>query len=189
MESSIDGDLKSLKHIWWLALLIGLASLVVGIFFVVSPHESLAVYAVVIGILLLFDGLLAVIESIFGRGEGRGVLATVGVLSLIAGVILIKHPFSTVTVFVMIFGIWLLAAGLVRLVVALSNREDRATGLAIAAIDIIAGLVILTWPDISLSVLAVIAGIILIIRGIAAIYAGILLRGAAKEFKNQLQGA
>ena len=37
---------------------------------------------------------LAVIASIFGRGEGRGLLAMIGVVSAIAGLVLIKKPFE-----------------------------------------------------------------------------------------------
>jgi uncharacterized membrane protein HdeD (DUF308 family) len=189
VESAVDEQLKPLKDIWWLMLIFGLISLGVGTFFLVSPHETLATFTVIAGIVLVIDGALAVLASIFGRGEGRGLLATIGVLGIIAGLILIKHPFSALVVFVMILGIWLVAAGLVRLVVAFGEPEGRGVNLLLAAIDLIAGVVILAWPDLSLSTLAIIVGIVLIVRGIADIYAAFMVRGAMKELKNELQGA
>jgi uncharacterized membrane protein HdeD (DUF308 family) len=189
LESSIDRELKPLSSVWWLLLLLGIISLGVGIFFVASPHETLSTFTVIAGIVLLIDGALAVIASIFGKGEGRGLLATMGVLSVIAGLILIKHPFSALIVFVMIIGIWLVAAGLVRLIVAFGDAEGRGANLILAAIDLLAGIAILAWPDLSLSTLAVIIGIVLIVRGIGDIYAGIVIRGAVKEVKTELQGA
>lgn len=172
-----------MKSIWWLTALLGVISLGVGIFFVASPHETLSTFTVIAGIVLLIDGALAVLASIFGRGEGRGLVATIGVLSLIAGLILIKHPFNALVVFVLILGIWLVAAGVVRVIVAFSDREARGGNLVLAAIDLIAGIAILAWPDLTLSTLAVIIGIFLIIRGLAAIYLGFELRAAFKELE------
>lgn len=183
MESSIENDLKPLNTLWWLSALLGVISLGVGVFFVVSPHETLSTFTVIAGIVLLIDGAFAVIASIFGKGDGRGLLATIGVLSIIAGLILIKHPFSALVVFVMILGIWLVAAGVVRLIVGFADPEARGANLVLAAIDLVAGIAILVWPDLSLSTLAVIIGIVLIIRGIAGIYVGFAIRGAIKDFK------
>jgi uncharacterized membrane protein HdeD (DUF308 family) len=163
--------------------LLGLISLAVGIYFVASPHESLSTFTNIAGIVLVIDGALAVIASIFGKGEGRGLLAIVGVLGLIAGVILIKHPFNALIVFVLLIGIWLLAAGIVRFIVAIGDKEARGPNLILATIDTLAGLAILIWPDLTLSTLAVIIGIVLIIRGIAEIYAGFVIRGALKDIE------
>lgn len=189
MESSIDDQLKIFNSMWWLMLIMGLISLGVGIFFVASPHETLSTFTIIAGIVLLVEGALAVLGSIFGKGEGRGLLATMGVLSMIAAVILIKHPFSALVVFVMIFGIWLVAAGAVRLVLAFSDSYGRGVNLILAVIDLAAGLAILVWPDLSLSTLAVIIGIVLIVRGLADIFAAFSLRGAVKEVRHDLQEA
>jgi uncharacterized membrane protein HdeD (DUF308 family) len=81
--------------VWWLLVLFGVVAIGVGIFLVVSPHETLTTYTVIVGILLLVDGVLGIISSIVGRGEGRRLLALLGVLSAIAGLVLIKKPFDT----------------------------------------------------------------------------------------------
>src|SRR3954452_10413015 len=99
MSTLANEELRRFGSLWWLLLLFGVAVLGVGIFFVAAPHETLATFTVIAGIFLLVDGLLAIIASIFGRGEGRGVLATIGVLSAIAGLVLIKKPFGTLVVF------------------------------------------------------------------------------------------
>ena len=155
----------------WLLALVGVAAIGVGIFFVASPHESLSTFAVIAGIFLLLDGCIAIIASIFGHGEGRGLLALLGVLSAIAGLILIKHPFDTLVVFTLIVGVWFVVAGVVRFVTAFTLPEGRGGSIAIALLDIIAGAVILAWPNLGLATLAVIIGIALIIRGILFIAA------------------
>jgi uncharacterized membrane protein HdeD (DUF308 family) len=181
MTSEIDSELKPLSSMSWLLVLFGVISLGVGIFFVASPHETLSTFTVIAGIFLLIDGVLAILAAIFGHGEGRGVVSILGVLSVIAGLVLIKHPFSALVAFTVIIGIFFVASGVVRLIVAIGDAEGRGGNIGIAIVDLIAGIAILAWPDLSLSTLAVIIGIVLIIRGIAYIYAGFALRSAVHK--------
>ena len=181
--SEINQTLRALSSLWWLLALFGLATLGLGIFFVASPHETLSTFTVVAGIFLLIDGLVAIAGSVFGSGESRGLFALVGVLSAIAGLVLIKQPFHTLTVFALVFGVWLIVAGGVRGMVAVATPENRGGNLALAAIDLIAGVVILSWPHLGLTTLAVLIGITLIVRGMLLIAAGVAVRsvGGAVE--------
>ena len=103
----------------------------------------------------------------------------IGVLSAIAGLVLIKKPFDTLVVFTVVFGIWLVVAGVVRFVTAFSLPEGRGVSIALAILDVVAGIVILSWPGIGLTTLAVIIGIALILRGILWIAAGWALHRVA----------
>ena len=168
-------------------MLFGAAVFCVGVFFVASPHETLSTFTVIAGIFLLVDGVLAIGTSIFARGEGRGMLALIGVLSAIAGLVLIKKPFGTLVVFVLVLGVWFIVAGVVRLVSAFGEPEGRATNIAVASLDIIAGIVILSWPGIGLTTLAVIIGIVLIVRGALFFIAGWEMRRLGHEADGALR--
>lgn len=172
MSTFADQEMKPFASLWWLVMLFGLAMGVVGVFFVVSPHETLGTFTVIAGIFLLVDGVLAVIASIFSRGEGRGLLALVGVLSGIAGLVLIKKPFESLVVFVLIFGVWFIVAGAARFIAAFAEPEGRGGNIAIAILDVLAGIVILSWPGPSLATLAVIIGIVMIFRGVLFMVTG-----------------
>jgi uncharacterized membrane protein HdeD (DUF308 family) len=172
MSTHAAYNLRPVTSFWWLFLLFGVVTLGVGVFFVVSPHETLSTFTVIAGIFLLVDGVLAILASIFSNGEGRGLLALIGVLSVLAGLVLIKKPFDTLVVFTLIVGIWFVVAGIVRFVVALASPEGRGGNIVTAILDLIAGIVILSWPDLSLATLAVIIGIVLILRGLFFIGAG-----------------
>jgi uncharacterized membrane protein HdeD (DUF308 family) len=171
MSTNAADNLRPVTSFWWLFLLFGVVTLGVGVFFVVSPHETLSTFTVIAGIFLLVDGVLAILGSIFNRGDGRGLLALIGVLSAIAGLVLIKKPFDTLVVFTLIVGIWFVVAGIVRFVVALASPEGRGGNILTAILDLIAGVLILSWPDLGLSTLAVIIGIALILRGLFFIFA------------------
>lgn len=181
MSANPGTELRPVSSLWWVLALFGVAIFGLGVFFVASPHETLSTFTVIAGIFLLVDGILAILGSIFGKGEGRGLLALIGVLSAIAGLVLIKQPFSTLVVFVLIIGVWFVVAGIVRLVSAIGTPEGRGGNLALAGLDLVAGIVILAWPHLSLATFAVIIGIVLIIRGILFVVAGWELRKLGKE--------
>ena len=90
----------------------------------------------------------------------------------IAGLVLIKKPFDTLVVFTLIVGVWFVVAGIVRFVVALGSPEGRGGNILTAILDLIAGILILAWPDLGLATVAVIIGIVLIMRGALFIVAG-----------------
>ena len=180
--TTADGDsLEIAQSAWWLFALFGVLTLAVGVFLIVSPHETLTTFTVIAGIFLLVDGVIAIFRSIFGESANRGLLALVGVLSAIAGLVLIKKPFDTLVVFALILGIWFIVAGVVRLVSAFALREDRGATILLAILDLIAGIVILSWPELSLATLAVIFGIILVVRGALFIVASTQLRHIAGD--------
>ncbi len=84
----------------------------------------------------------------------------------------IKKPFDTLVVFTLIIGVWFVVAGGVRFVTAVASPEGRSGNIVVAILDVVAGTVILAWPDLGLATVAVIIGIALILRGILFIVAG-----------------
>ena len=181
---STDESFISVQRLWWLFVVYGLAALGIGIFFVASPHETLSVFTVIAGIVLVVDGVIAVIRSITGELENRGLLALVGVISVVAGLVLIKHPFQSLVVLALIIGLWFVIVGGIRFVAALADRQDRLASILLSLLDIVIGIVVLSWPEIGLATIAVIVGIGLIIRGGLFMVAGFELRAAPSEPPN-----
>jgi uncharacterized membrane protein HdeD (DUF308 family) len=179
--STTDESFISVQRLWWLFVIYGLVALGIGVFFVASPHETLSVFTVIAGIVLLVDGVIAVVRSVTGERENRGLLALVGVISVIAGLVLIKHPFQSLVVLALILGIWLVIVGGVRFVAAFADRGDRLANVLLAVLDVVVGIVILSWPEIGLATISVIIGIGLIIRGGLFMVAGFELRAAPPD--------
>jgi len=169
----------------WLSygvLFIGALTLALGVFLVIDSEETLKVITTVIGIFLLVDGVIAILGSILGRVESRGMLAVVGILAAIAGLILIKKPSETVEFLVLVVGVMLVVGGVVRFLVAFgAGKGERAGSYAVAAIDLIAGIVILSWPGPSVKTFCVILGIVFIVRGLIYLWAGWQLHRIGKD--------
>jgi uncharacterized membrane protein HdeD (DUF308 family) len=161
---------------WWLFVVVGLLSVVAGGILVAKPSHSLATLAVVFGIFLLCDGIVEVVTS-FGHSEGnRALAAIIGLLAIVVGILLIRHPTHAVNAIGLLIGIWLIASGVLRLL-----RAGVTGGLlraAIAVLEIIVGIVVVSDPHIGYATLAVLLGIWLIVNGLAWIGLGFVVRTA-----------
>jgi uncharacterized membrane protein HdeD (DUF308 family) len=162
---------------WWLLVFVGIVSIVAGGILVAKPSHSLATLSVVFGIFLLIDGIIDVISS-FGRGEeNRALSVIVGLLAIVIGILLIRHPTTAVSAIGLIIGIWLVAAGALRLMRAISFGGGILR-ILIALLEIVVGVIVVSDPHIGYATLAILIGIWLIINGLAWIALGIAVRAA-----------
>jgi uncharacterized membrane protein HdeD (DUF308 family) len=117
-------DLREWTWGWWLLLLVGALSVVAGVIILFKPSDSLSTIAVIAGLFVLIDGITELIASFSRQTQNRGLVAVLGVLSAIVGILLIRHPIAGVTAIALFIGIWLVAVGVVRLVVAFDEPWD-----------------------------------------------------------------
>lgn len=180
---------RDVARAWWLFAIVGVASLVAGIILIARPSNSLAVLAVVVGIFLLLDGIVQLISSFGHDVENRALSAILGVLGVVVGIALVRHPFHGVAAIGLLLGIWLVAAGLVRLVRVLAIGAHRLLGVLIALLEVVVGIVIVSDPHIGYTALAILAGIWLVINGLGTIALGIVIRGLKPEPEPELGSA
>ena len=164
---------------WWVTLVVGVLSVVAGIILVFKPSDSLATLAVIFGIFLLIDGIGELIASLVGAVENRALAAILGVLAVVVGIALIRHPFHGVAAIGLLIGVWLVAAGVVRFVRALVVGMRPVLGVVIALLEVFVGIAVVADPHIGYATLAVLTGIWLILSGIGTIALGVTVRRAA----------
>jgi len=174
MSNPGSSELRDLTMGWWLALLIGVISIVAGAIVLAKPDNSLKTLAVIAGVFVLVDGIFALAASLSRHTESRGLVAILGVLSVIVGTLLIRHPIGGIAAIALLLGIWLIAAGVVRFVLAFELPDHRWRRIAAAVVMAIAGIVIVGSPHIGYATLALIAGL-----GFIGYGAGMLLLGWA----------
>jgi uncharacterized membrane protein HdeD (DUF308 family) len=166
---------------WWLLLLIGALSIAAGVIVIAKPSNSLSVLAVVAGIFVLLDGIFEIAYSLRRGNENRGAVAVLGVLSAIIGIMLIRHPINGVTAVALLLGLWLVAVGIIRFVAAFETHERRGWNLVVAAVEVIAGIVIVANPHIGFATLALIAGIAFIVNGMGMFVLGWAMHTLRRE--------
>jgi uncharacterized membrane protein HdeD (DUF308 family) len=172
--------LERIVHGWWVLLLLGLVGIAAGVVVLAQPGIGLVTLAWVSGVFLLVDGVFEVVGSLSRRAESRGMFALFGVLSIIAGLILVRHPIGGVVAIALLLGIWFVAFGLVRFVDAFDRSEHRLWNLVLAVLEVVAGAIIVAAPGIGVATLALIVGIGFLLRGIATTTLAWMMRAAAR---------
>ena len=173
-------DAAQIAKEWWMLAVLGVASLVCGILAIAYPDVTLLAVGIIFGFYLLMAGVFELVEAIVGDPASRALSAIVGVVALIAGLICLRRPGDSLLAIVVVLGAYLIVTGIARLVRALASAEHRGWGLLSAVVDLILGVLILSWPDESLVTLAVLFGISLIFRGIVALVGAVQLRRLRK---------
>jgi uncharacterized membrane protein HdeD (DUF308 family) len=182
-EASEWEAVEAVGRAWWLGLLVGLISLIGGIVLIAYPGPTLTVIALLVGIELLIGGVFLIVGAL-GQPSGSrlgGVLG--GALAMIAGVIVLRHPSGSILVVALAVGLYLILAGVLRLVGAFEVREGRGWLLLAALVDLALGILIVSWPEFGITTLAVVFGIVLIVRGFALMLIAFALRAAAHELE------
>jgi uncharacterized membrane protein HdeD (DUF308 family) len=165
---------------WGWVLAFGIVTVLVGIVVLVWPGRTLIVVAVLFGIQLIVMGIFR-FASAFGSHLSAGtrvLYALLGVFSLIVGLYALRHILITVLALALLLGIFWIISGAVELFNALSDREMHSRGWAIASgiLGIIAGIIVLVYPGISLVVLALVLSIWLLVFGIMEIVSAFRIR-------------
>jgi uncharacterized membrane protein HdeD (DUF308 family) len=161
-----QAQLRDITWGWWLVVLVGVLSIVAGVIVLAEPGGSLATLAVIAGIFLLLDGILELVASFMRSTTNRGLVALLGVLTAVIGVLLIRHPVGGVTAVALLIGIWLIAMGVIRFVTAFDEYRHRGWHALAGALELIAGIVIVANPNIGYTTLAILVGIGFIVNGI-----------------------
>ncbi len=170
-------DPREAAGAWWVFALGGLIGIAAGVIVLVEPSISLATLAVIAGIFLLIDGIIELVWSLVNSVENRAVTAIFGVVSAVIGVVLIRHPTNSVVVIALLLGLWLLIAGILRLIIALAVAPRSFGSALLGLLELVAGVVIVSSPNIGVTTLAILIGIAWILRGLAMVMVAWTLRG------------
>lgn len=146
MTQTIDTQIRSL---WWLVLIRGILFVLLGIAALAQPVVAVLAFTMVFGIYAIVDGLMVAIAAIVARKdyEGWGWLVAQGVLTILAGVLIVALPGAAGLIGVFAI-LWFLAisafvGGIITLVAAARSRGgSKGWGIASGIVDILFGILI-----------------------------------------------
>ena len=180
-DSAYRGGVQEATSGWWLLVVVGVLSLIAGVIILFQPGDSLATLAVIAGIFLLVDGILELVSSFLRSTPNRGLVALLGVVTAIVGVLLIRHPIGGVTAIALLIGIWLIAIGVIRLATAFEEPGRVGWRIFAGIVELIAGIIIVADPNIGYATLAILVGLGFILNGIGMIALGWGVREVHKD--------
>jgi uncharacterized membrane protein HdeD (DUF308 family) len=115
----------TLKY-WWFPLLFGILFLLIGIWILRSPEESLSTLTKIIGVIAIVSGTVQLVFTIGNRRgiPGFGFQLAGGLVDLIIGIILVVNPMILLKVITVFVAIWLIINGISLVMRAMQTRGE-----------------------------------------------------------------
>ncbi len=177
--ASSGHELHSLRDYWWCFLAMGIALVLLGSFCIIDPLIASIASVMFLGFLLLAGGITQVVSSFWaGRWSGMLFHMLIGVLYGVVGYMIIDAPGVSLAVLTKFIAIFLIVAGIFRIVSALLVRFHSWGWLLLnGVITLFLGLIInRQLPEAALWVIGLFVGIEMIFNGWAWIMLSLGLR-------------
>ncbi|MET7902347.1 HdeD family acid-resistance protein [Streptomyces sp. NPDC005355] len=116
-------------HMRVLSFVSGGLSVVLGLLCFRGPAQSILLLALWIGFGWLLRGVMLTATAITAEGRpARGWQLALGIVTALAGILLIVLPFGSITVLTIVAGIWLVALGVIEVIHAIQLRGELGHG-------------------------------------------------------------
>ncbi|MGH9079284.1 MAG: HdeD family acid-resistance protein [Acidimicrobiales bacterium] len=187
--ASVTPDERDILRIvgrsWGWVLFFGIVTLALGVVVVLRPRDTIYAFAIILGIWLFVAGLFRIVTAIADHKDTTGtrwLMALLGLVSVIVGILFLRRTDETVTTLAFLIGLFWVIGGIIEFFTAYSEHDLPARGwrVAMGVLAFAAGVVTLVVPNLTVTALAVIMGIWLIIYGVLEIAVSFQLRHLAQ---------
>ena len=185
-ETASEGDAATqfLNLGWQVSMTIGAISLVLGLIVAFHPSGSLNVIAVLLGVLLIVSGIFQLVRALGTEAGSKIWPAIAGVLFILGGIVLIRHLNLSLALIGLFIGFTWVIQGIAALLAGFSGHRYagrvRWWPVVFGAVSLIAGIVVVSTPVTSVTVLATFIGIWFAVMGLFQIIDGWIARGAVR---------
>lgn len=170
---------------WKAGFLLGLITFIFGVILAFRPTESLAVFAVLVGVVMIVTGVYHIIRAIAASEQHRVWRGLAGVVCIVIGLALLRHLHLSVALVGLFVGFTWVIQGIAALVEGAGGRHRRGTergwSLFFGAISLVAGVVVIAAPIVSVAALTLFMGIWLIVMGGMEMVGSLVFRHALRR--------
>lgn len=183
----VDSRLAAvLRSVWWLPVLRGLLLVVLGLLLLVEPLGTLVALVWVFGVFAVVDGVVVLLQALLARGRpGFGWLIAEGLVSIGFGAVIMLWPRATPLVLFYLLALWLLVLGVTVVIVAVAQYRARdlawAGTLVFGLIAFLFGLLLAVKPQGTVSVILTVYGLFAFVGGVVMIVSGFATRSFARQ--------
>lgn len=164
---------------------------ILGLVMAIIPGVTLQAMSIAIGIFMIIYGVALIVLDFMSHHvyiPFYGIMS--GLLSVIAGIVLIAMPNVLTVVFAIALGLWIILSSVNIISVAITVRgkvKNWGWWLLLGIIDLICGIIILFNPFASSISLVVLGGIIIMIHSVITIVDMVMIKNDAKELSKALE--
>ena len=188
IRSRFQEGIEELGHRWGGYFVLGALLLVLGIFAASYAYYTTVASVLVFGWVLIFAGvLLGVMSVTSGKWSGFLLSLAAGILSAITGVMLLRAPLSGAATLTLLIATFLGVAGIFRVVSSLALQFPNWGWSLLSGIVsiVLGGLLVGSWPQISLWFLGFYVGIDLIVHGFSWCMFALSVRSLSREIETE----
>jgi uncharacterized membrane protein HdeD (DUF308 family) len=191
---SVPSEYRLMSSWRKISLVGGVLSIMLGLVLAAWPGKTMLVLTALVGVWLLLLGCSRLGDAVTGRANGppsragRGFLALSGAIYLLAGILVLTNLNGSVRFVTVLLGVIWVCAGLSEALSGLSHAGGpwvRRGPILAGLINIALGIIVLAWPEISVTVLTWIASLWLILLGVLQLYFSVRARRAERELSGR----
>ena len=174
-----------------LTIVSGIIMIAAGAFCFINPGQTFMTMAFVIGTVMALCGIIHVLAYVIGRtphgkGDNNGWILIDALLTLLLGILVLFNQLTVDMAIPMVFGMWVLVSGLLRLEAASRINRQRKPGnfkaaLITGVITVVMGLLGFINPFVTYVSIIPILGFFMLIQGINSIELGFNMPHKVKE--------
>lgn len=140
----------TIKKIFNMSIFSSILFIVIGLLLFIKPGETLRLISYIIGGLILAFGIYGIIKFTKEEKKGFSIDLSYGILSLIAGLIVILNPEALASIIPIIIGIWIVINSSLKIQYSFfmkneSNKRWKAT-LILSIVTLVCGILLLFNP-------------------------------------------
>ena len=193
MAQATDTDvrqqvLQSITDLWWLPLVRGVLLILLACYALFRPGMLVTTFAMVFGIFLIFDGILAIIAGVMGSVPSRFWTIVRGVAAIVLGLFAVGNApivaIVGVTTILILIAILAIALGGLEIYAAIRDRNEiEGEGWMIlgGTLTVLFGVLLLLAPMQLGPLFIRILGVYAIFFGVSSILFAFRLRGLGKR--------
>ncbi len=158
----------SQSSIWWLFLLQGIAGILFGLMLIAAPGATLLSLVTFLGFYWLFTGVLSLVQMFVDRSVPWIWLLLSGILGIVAGFIVLRHPLVAAmilpTFIVILLGVEAVIMAGVN--VAAAFKGGGFASFVLGTANLLIGFILLSSPATAALAVPFVFGAILLVQGI-----------------------
>ena len=181
-----------IKKLFVSSIISSVVLFVVGLFLVIRPASTLSLISYVLGGILVIIGTTSLVNYYKDKNSVSTFELIYGVISLIAGLVLILNPKALASLIPFVIGVWILISSLIKLkyIWDLNDNKSKSwtTSLVITIIMLVLGIVLIFNPFEGAVMITRMIGIFVIIYAILDVVQSSIIKKSVKEIQKVIEG-
>lgn len=121
-----------ISRLWWVFLLRGISSVLLGWLALILPRINLAIQVQAFGLYALADGALAIVAAFGAPRASRWWLVALGVAGIATGTVILVQPALVVAALFVAIAAWALVSGVMQVIGAIRLHKQIDCGWSLA---------------------------------------------------------